>query len=295
MARRAGARGGRRAGSCAGRRGAPERADDARGGEAVARRTLPGGPSTTPRRWRSTRRRRHSATGTRSARRCSPRSPESGDDPSPRTLARALRHRDRARLREAGARANYGFSPGDESTRALPLRRAMDGGGRGELWQANGFRAPSWTTRSCCRVDPHAAALEFFRTRKDALEKRERDERERRQRQHGGVASRARGRRSARGPGDHGRRGPQERRARPLRRPVLGARQPLPAPGRPARRGLDRERAAALPVARLRLLPARRQVARVRRRGDHLPARDPRRRGLRRRRARRPTSAPSPT
>ncbi len=59
----------------------------------------------------------------------------------------------------------------------------------------------------------------------------------------------------------HDRRGrSQERGARALRRAVLGARQPLPPPGWPARRGLDRERAAALPVARLRLLPARRQA-----------------------------------
>ena len=44
--------------------------------------------------------------------------------------------------------------------------------------------------------------------------------------------------------------------AHPLRRPLRRARQPLPAPGRPARRGLDREGLAALPVARLRLRPA---------------------------------------
>ena len=56
-------------------------------------------------------------------------------------------------------------------------------------------------------------------------------------------------------------------RAHPLRRPVRRARQPLPAPGRPARRGHDREGPAALPVARLRLLPADRRLAeRVRRR-----------------------------
>ena len=98
------------------------------------------------------------------------------------------------------------------------------------------------------------------------------------------MASRARGRRAAGGPRHHRRGRSQERRARPLRRAVLGARQPLSAPGRPARGRLDRERAAALPVARLRLLPARRHVARLRRRGDDLPARDPRRRGVRRRR-----------
>ena len=62
-----------------------------------------------------------------------------------------------------------------------------------------------------------------------------------------------------------------------------GAGQPLPAPGRPAGRGLDRERAAALPVARLRLRPADRPAARrVRRRGDLLPGRGARRRRLRR-------------
>ena len=65
-----------------------------------------------------------------------------------------------------------------------------------------------------------------------------------------------------------------------VRRP----RQPLPAPGRPARRGVDRERPAALPVARLRLLPADRPVARrVRRRGHDAPRRAARRRDLRRR------------
>ena len=50
--------------------------------------------------------------------------------------------------------------------------------------------------------------------------------------------------------------GHRSRGAHPLRRAIRRARQSLPAPGRPARRGLDRERAAALPVARLRLLPA---------------------------------------
>ena len=44
-------------------------------------------------------------------------------------------------------------------------------------------------------------------------------------------------------------------RAHALRRRVRRARQPLPAPGRSARRRLDREGLAALPVARLRLRP----------------------------------------
>ena len=52
------------------------------------------------------------------------------------------------------------------------------------------------------------------------------------------------------------------RRAAPVRRQARRAREPLPAPGRPARRGLDREGPAALPVARLRLRPAHRPAAR---------------------------------
>ena len=46
-----------------------------------------------------------------------------------------------------------------------------------------------------------------------------------------------------------------------VRRPLRRARQPLPPPGRSARRGLDREGPAALPVARLRLRPAHRHAA----------------------------------
>ena len=57
-----------------------------------------------------------------------------------------------------------------------------------------------------------------------------------------------------------GRRRARAARAHPLRRPVRRARQPLPAPGRPARRGVDREGSAALPVARLRLRPAHRHA-----------------------------------
>ena len=78
-------------------------------------------------------------------------------------------------------------------------------------------------------------------------------------------------------------------RAHPLRRPLRRARQPLPAPGRSARRGLDREGLAALPVARLRLRPAHRHAAaRVHRRARALPGRGARRRRLRR--ARRPST-----
>ena len=46
------------------------------------------------------------------------------DDPTSHSLARALRHRDRARRR---GRRNYGFSPGDAAPRrALRLRRPVD-------------------------------------------------------------------------------------------------------------------------------------------------------------------------
>ena len=64
-----------------------------------------------------------------------------------------------------------------------------------------------------------------------------------------------------RGTGQDRHRGSPSARPHPLRRPLRRPRQPLPAPGRPARRGLDREGLAALPVARLRLRPAHRHAA----------------------------------
>ena len=64
-------------------------------------------------------------------------------------------------------------------------------------------------------------------------------------------------------------RGAHLARADPLQQSVRRARQPLPAPGRSARRRLDRKGLAALPVARLRLRPAHR----------HSPAGFPRRAG----------------
>ena len=80
---------------------------------------------------------------------------------------------------------------------------------------------------------------------------------------------------------------PPQPRPHPRRRRLRRARQPLPAPGRPARRGLDREGHAALPVARLRLRPAHRHTAaRLLRRPGVLPARGARRRRLRRDRRR---------
>ena len=229
-----------------------------------------------------------------------------GDAPtSPIALARALRHRDRARR---------GGRPDARQLRLLARRRAARRAVRstsvpwtaevsGELWNARRLhrrRAGYAELLAAERPARRGDRVLHHQARRAGSDGRERSNERERQRtgqrvRRGRVAPRARGRRAARGPRHHGRRRPQERRARPLRRAVLRARQPLPAPGRPARRGLDRERAAALPVARLRLLPARRQVARLRRRGDHLPARDPRRRGLRRRRGGARTSRPSPT
>ena len=112
-----------------------------------------------------------------------------------------------------------------------------------------------------------------------------------------GVAQGRRARRPPRRPGPHGHGRPALAGADPRRRPLRRARQPLPAPGRPARRGLDREGPAALPVARLRLRPAHRDAARrVLRRAGVLPGRGARRRRLRRGPApTRRTSAPSPT
>ena len=75
------------------------------------------------------------------------------------------------------------------------------------------------------------------------------------------VAQGRRARRAARRSGQDRPRRPPQPRAHPRRRSLRRARQPLPAPGRTARRGLDREGLAALPVARLRLRPAHRHAA----------------------------------
>src|SRR5690242_21059383 len=69
------------------------------------------------------------------------------------------------------------------------------------------------------------------------------------------------GRHPGRGPGPqrYGRR--PHGRARPVRRGARRAGEPVPASGRAAWRGLDRERLAALSVARIRLRPAHRPAA----------------------------------
>ena len=226
---------------------------------------------------------RGSATGTRSARRTAEPDgrpllwPEHFDI----AIELGARRRPARQLRLLAGRRG--------ARRAVRLRRPVDRGGRGRAVERD--RLP----RRRADLRGAAGGARPARRRARVLHDAEGAQLGMSDERHVALASRARGRRAAGGP-RHDRRGrPQERRARPLRRAVLRARQPLPAPGRPARRGLDRERPAALPLARLRLLPARRQVARLRRRGDHLPARDPRRRGLRRRRGGARTSRPSPT
>ena len=102
----------------------------------------------------------------------------------------------------------------------------------------------------------------------------------------GGAAGRPR-----RGPG------PQRRRRRSLdrddavRRPARRAGEPLPAPGRAAGRGLDREGAAALPLARLRLRPDDRRAAGCACRAPRRPGAGVRGRGGR---GRRPGPPPRP-
>jgi hypothetical protein len=69
------------------------------------------------------------------------------------------------------ARANYGFSPGDEHhdepyAYVGPWTAEVSG----ELWNARGFRGAELTYAELLGApDPRAAALEFFTTRKDAL------------------------------------------------------------------------------------------------------------------------------
>jgi len=69
------------------------------------------------------------------------------------------------------------------------------------------------------------------------------------------------GRRPGRGPGPQRYRRWPHGRARPLRRGTGRAGEPVPASGRPAGRRLDRERLAALSLARLWLRPADRPAS----------------------------------
>jgi hypothetical protein len=71
----------------------------------------------------------------------------------------------------AGARANYGFSPGDEEHSEPylyvgPWTAEVEG----ELWDADGFRGAELRYRELVAAsDAYAAAMEFCRTRKQAL------------------------------------------------------------------------------------------------------------------------------
>ncbi len=87
----------------------------------------------------------------------------------------------------------------------------------------------------------------------------------------------------ARGSGAHGHRRPPHDRAQPAPWAVRGARQSLSPSGRSARRGDDRRRRAAVPVARLRLRPHHRPAAApLHRCADRLRSGGTRRRHLRR-------------
>ncbi len=91
-----------------------------------------------------------------------------GDDPTPIRLW--PEHFDIA-IELGAERANYGFSPGDE-THPEPYAyvgpwTAQVGG---ELWNGNGFRGAELTYAELLAApDQRAAALEFFTTRKEAL------------------------------------------------------------------------------------------------------------------------------
>jgi hypothetical protein len=71
----------------------------------------------------------------------------------------------------AGARANYGASPGDESHPQPYLYVGpWSAEASGELWQAKGFSGAELGYAKLAAVEDQAAvALGFFRTRKDAL------------------------------------------------------------------------------------------------------------------------------
>jgi hypothetical protein len=70
---------------------------------------------------------------------------------------------------ELGA-ATYGFSPGDEQ-HAEPYAYLLPWNPvEGELWQATGFRGAELAYADLLAADdPHAAALDFFHARKEAL------------------------------------------------------------------------------------------------------------------------------
>ena len=71
----------------------------------------------------------------------------------------------------AGARANYGFSPGDEAhDEPYAYVGPWSAPVAGELWRASGFPGAELTHGELRRAsDPEATALEFFTTRAGAL------------------------------------------------------------------------------------------------------------------------------
>jgi hypothetical protein len=95
-----------------------------------------------------------------------------GEDPTPPTLW--PEHFDIAielGSEQDGARANYGLSPGDEQ-HAEPYLYVGPWSGKqsGPLWQASGFSGAELTYSELLGADDqHAAALDFFQTRRDAL------------------------------------------------------------------------------------------------------------------------------
>jgi hypothetical protein len=74
---------------------------------------------------------------------------------------------------EAGSRANYGASPGDENHPEPYLYVGpWSGEAEGELWNAKGFTGAEMDYAELVEAhDPRSAALEFFRKRYEALAK----------------------------------------------------------------------------------------------------------------------------
>src|SRR5262245_61875503 len=74
-------------------------------------------------------------------------------------------------LGAAPARANYGFSPGDEDhPEPYAYVGPWEAEVSGELWNARGFRGAELSYAELVSApDPRALALEFFTKRKDAL------------------------------------------------------------------------------------------------------------------------------
>jgi hypothetical protein len=73
---------------------------------------------------------------------------------------------------DSGARANYGFSPGDEAhDEPYVYVGPWTARPRGPLWQASGFPGAELSlTEVLAADDQRAAALEWLRVRRDALQ-----------------------------------------------------------------------------------------------------------------------------